>query len=261
MSAYCMREMSNPAHLQLHDRSIPTQYSRRITVHNSFPFLGGQSTKMRLLDTKTLQLSDFPAAPPDYAILSHTWESEEFLFSDVGQKSAQKKRGAAKVLGACNKALHNGYNWIWIDTCCIDKSSSSELSEAINSMFKWYADAAVCFAYLVDVKTDFANPNDIQHLRKSRWFTRGWTLQEILAPRFVEFYDVNWFQLGTKLSLRSPISEITGIRETVLANKFDESTTSHISVAEKLSWASSRQTSRIEDIAYCLMGLFHINMP
>jgi len=142
----------------------------------------------------------------------------------------------------------------WIDTCCIDKTSSAELSEAINSMYRWYQRSQVCYAYLVDVPdatADHSRPDSL--FQQSKWFTRGWTLQELLAPTFVEFYDQNWIEIGTKSSMRTLVQKITNI--SILVN-IDEAC-----VAEKLSWASTRVTTRIEDLAYCLMGLFDINMP
>jgi hypothetical protein len=142
----------------------------------------------------------------------------------------------------------------WIDTCCIDKTSSAELSEAINSMYRWYQKSQVCYAYLVDVPdatTDHSRPESL--FQQSKWFTRGWTLQELLAPTFVEFYDQNWIEIGTKSSMRALVQKITNISTLVDIDK--------ACVAEKLSWASTRVTTRIEDLAYCLMGLFDINMP
>lgn len=144
----------------------------------------------------------------------------------------------------------------WIDSCCIDKTSSAELSEAINSMFKWYQKAQVCYAYLSDVASARQNPSDrYSDFRLTKWFTRGWTLQELLAPSSVEFCDCNWVEIGTKLSLQNEVSKVTGISIEHLQDY------SAASVAQKLSWASLRATTRREDEAYCLMGLFDVNMP
>jgi hypothetical protein len=134
---------------------------------------------MRLVNTHSLQLEEFifdGRGRPTYAILSHTWGKEEVIFFDMADlDKARAKAGFAKVEGACSLAASQGYDYIWIDTCCIDKSSSAELSEAINSMYRWYQWAKVCYAYLVDVQ----NPNQLE---ESKWFTRGWTLQELIAP-------------------------------------------------------------------------------
>lgn len=143
----------------------------------------------------------------------------------------------------------------WIDSCCIDKSSSAELSEAINSMFKWYQRAHVCYIYLSDVRSN-QNPHSWpSDFRNSQWFTRGWTLQELLAPEFVEFFDQNWNEIGSKSSLQDLVSTITGISVEHLGNFRPAS------VAQKMAWASRRKTKRVEDEAYSLLGLFGVNMP
>ncbi|CAN9229026.1 unnamed protein product [Alternaria alternata] len=128
---------------------------------------------------------------PDYVILSHTWGSEEITLQDILSNVAPSKKGFAKLIGCCKRAKDDGFTYCWIDTCCIDKTSSAELSEAINSMYQWYKGACICYAYLEDVQ---GNPqlDDYEAFSKSRWFTRGWTLQELIAPGIVEFYNVSW---------------------------------------------------------------------
>jgi hypothetical protein len=139
-------------------------------------------------------------------------------------------------------------------SCCIDKTSSAELSEAINSMFRWYKNAAVCYVYLSDVsRSDDLTPS----MSKSRWFTRGWTLQELLAPSVIVFYSAEWQHLGTKSQLSRLLLTITFIEEEYLRGKDLQLA----SVAKRMSWSSRRNTSRIEDIAYCLLGIFDIHMP
>jgi hypothetical protein len=212
---------------------------------------------MRLLSAKTLQLAAFPDDRlPAYAILSHTWGDDELLPQDLGANTEEKKskKGYAKVRGCCERALGDGLEWVWIDTCCIDKSSSAELSEAINSMFRWYQRADVCYAYLADVSI---RDLDDDAIIGSRWFTRGWTLQELLAPGTVTFYTSEWRLLGSKTDLSKPISSTTGIDEQHLHGKRPQIA----SVAERMSWAARRQTTRVEDMAYCLLGIFDINMP
>ncbi|KAM0265092.1 hypothetical protein ACHAPA_007952 [Fusarium lateritium] len=158
------------------------------------------------------------------------------------------------------------YDYIWVDTCCIDKSSSAELSEAINSMFRWYAESTVCIAFLEDVTLSESKEATKNAFVNSRWFTRGWTLQELIAPGKVIFYDRDWNRLGTRAELKDDIKPITGISDELL------NTTHHMmeikqrqlvqySVAEKMYWAARRETTRPEDIAYCLLGIFDINMP
>jgi hypothetical protein len=208
---------------------------------------------MRLVNTRTLELEEFfDTSTPNYAILSHTWEKEEVIFSDMTDLGkARWKYGFAKLEGACHLAATQGYDYIWIDTCCIDKSSSAELSEAINSMYIWYACSAVCYAYLSDV-------DNRTQIGDSRWFTRGWTLQELIAPRFVEFYAADWAYLGNNPSLISTISRASRVDERVLARQVDPL---EVSVAKRMYWASGRTTTRLEDEAYCMMGLFGVNMP
>ena len=212
---------------------------------------------MRLLNTSTLKLVEFYGEIPPYAILSHTWEKEEVSFDDLPQEHAKKMLGYSKISNCCSLARSDGYKYVWIDTCCIDKRSSAELSEAINSMYAWYQDAQKCYAYLADVLPDENPHGENSSFRKSRWFTRGWTLQELLAPSTVEFYGQNWHEIGTQVSLRDVLCEITTIDEEILlCGNFETA-----SVAKKMSWASKRTTTRIEDIAYSLFGIFGVNMP
>lgn len=212
---------------------------------------------MRLLDTTTLTLCEFIGSDiPPYAILSHCWESEEVSFHDLQAATALNKKGYSKITGCCRQASHDGFQYAWVDTCCIDKTSSAELSEAINSMFTWYRNSQACYVYLADVSSrDDARLHykTGSEFRNSRWFKRGWTLQELLAPIRVIFYDLEWVEIGTKMSLRKLISSITGIEFLF--------TSDTASIAQKMSWASKRETTRIEDQAYCLMGLFGVNMP
>ncbi|OCK96823.1 HET-domain-containing protein, partial [Cenococcum geophilum 1.58] len=216
---------------------------------------------MRLLNTELMRLEEFHGSNiPPYAILSHTWGKEEVSFQDLVGGDAPKLRGCKKIIGCRNQAVSDGYRYIWVDTCCIDKTSSAELSEAINSMFCWYRGAEVCYAYLadVDIKPDLTYLQSA--IRNSRWFTRGWTLQELVAPSDVVFYDSDWVEIGTKTDLAEIISDVTGVGVTVLLkgmmNNFDD-----YSVAKRMFWASRRMTTRVEDEAYCLMGLFGVNMP
>jgi hypothetical protein len=213
---------------------------------------------MRLLNTETRKLEFFPdSETPLYAILSHRWGEDEVLFSDIDQGvSYTEKKGYAKLNGACVQAESQGFRYVWIDTCCIDKSSSAELSEAINSMFRWYQDSTVCYAYLVDFESPCLTYRQ-SRFRRSSWFSRGWTLQELIAPTVVIFYNNVWVEIGTKSSLCQLISEITLIPLAIL----NGANVNTASVAQRMAWASRRKTTRIEDEAYCLMGIFGINMP
>ena len=212
---------------------------------------------MRLLDTATLEFREFIGSQiPCYAILSHTWGEEEVSYQDLRDSQFGSKAGFTKIKDCCTIAAGDGWSYVWIDTCCIDKTSSTELSEAINSMFDWYQEAAVCYAYLVDVPGSETNHADLaSSFRKSRWFTRGWTLQELLAPSTLIFLNRDWKSVGTRSSLSSAISMVTGISLSDMAN------IKHVSIARKMSWMSTRQTTRVEDMAYCLIGLFEVKMP
>ncbi|KAF5333992.1 hypothetical protein D9758_017524 [Tetrapyrgos nigripes] len=213
---------------------------------------------MRLLNTKTLKLAEFYADIPLYAILSHTWEKEEVTFQDIQNlETARLKAGFAKVSNACARARNYDFEWIWIDSCCINKESSAELSEAINSMYQYYEDAAVCYVYLCDVSIEFHPRNLKSTFKDSRWFKRGWTLQELLAPDHVVFLDKDWVRIGTRWTLRDVVSAITSIPVEVFEG-WDINT---YSVAQRMSWAASRETTRAEDQAYSLMGIFGVSMP
>jgi hypothetical protein len=203
-------------------------------------------------------------AIPPYAILSHTWGDEEVTFQDINEGTGRDKAGYAKLRFSSDQAARDGLKYFWVDTCCINKSSSAELSEAINSMFRWYQGAAMCYVYLSDVSMkkrkrgdEDSPPTWEQLFRGSRWFTRGWTLQELLAPSIVEFFSREGTRLGSKVSLKDTISSITRIPVDVLGGH----DLKRFSVAQRMSWAASRQTTRVEDQAYSLMGIFDVNMP
>lgn len=213
---------------------------------------------MRLLNTSTLNLKEFVRDIPPYVILSHTWGEGEVQFDDISKPHAQYMPGYQKILSCCQRAREDGFDYIWIDTCSIDKRSSSELSEAINSMYRYYLDAEICYAYLCDVPSDEDASIPGSKFERSRWFTRGWTLQELLAPDVVEFYSSDWQWIGTKRSHIKSIERATGIAEVYLSKHLPLKTAS---AAQKFSWASSRETTREEDIAYCLMGILDVNMP
>jgi hypothetical protein len=275
---------------------------------------------MRLLQTRTLKFEEFfDNAIPEYAILSHTWGAEEVSFQDalritgaatpaatpaasaLIQKDLACKAGWDKIKRTCSLALKDDLEYAWVDTCCIDKTSSAELSEAINSMFRWYECSKICYAYLADVPAvgtlDPSDPGD--QFKTSRWFTRGWTLQELLAPSNVIFFASDWSYMATRHELAAAISLITGIRRSFLQRDDGDDVGSSCtaqpakstekrlwdviqvagvppsqakpstilgklrgsSIAERMSWAAKRQTTRIEDAAYCLLGIFEIHIP
>ncbi|KAI0389424.1 HET-domain-containing protein [Xylariaceae sp. FL0594] len=200
---------------------------------------------MRLLNTVSLMLREFvDDRTPAYAILSHTWGDEEVSLQEMQAPTTDtlKKFGFKKIIEFCITARRRGFEWGWIDTCCIDKTSSGELSEAINSMYRWYRESNACFVYLSDVHS-YPLGQDLTEFMSSRWFTRGWTLQELLAPTVVRFFNSTWCGLGSKQKLVDAISRATGIE------------------TDGMSWAAGRKTSRKEDMAYCLLGLLDVNMP
>jgi hypothetical protein len=202
---------------------------------------------------------------PPYAILSHTWkEGQEVTFKDLMGGTGKSKSGYDKIRFCGQQAKHDGLQYFWVDTCCIDKSNHAELQEAINSMFRWYQNAAKCYVYLSDVSKAKRKASDQfseftwePAFRESRWFIRGWTLQELLAPGSVEFFSREGKQLGSKRTLERQIHEITGIAVIALRG----TPLSKFSVEERLSWARYRETTRKEDKAYSLLGIFDIFMP
>ncbi|KAF9892052.1 hypothetical protein FE257_002458 [Aspergillus nanangensis] len=191
---------------------------------------------------------------PPYAILSHRWGQEEASFQEMirnEHQQHQNKLGYKKIQHFCARAHQDGFQYAWIDTCCINRESSAELSEAINSMFRWYQVAQKCYAYLGDV-------DNRSEIPQSEWFHRGWTLQELIAPQEVDFLAKDWGDLGTRTELCDLLEEITGIHKSVLLGSAQ---LQEFSIAKRMSWAAGRETTRREDIAYCLMGIFNVNMP
>lgn len=257
---------------------------------------------MRLINVETRKMEEFFGThKPDYLILSHTWGEEEISFQDymsllnydeevaagivdelpprqrdriIGKADALRQRsGYHKVSSFINRAREMCVNYfrlkaweipgrlyVWVDTCCINKESSVELSEAINSMFSWYRDAYLCIAILSDVTG--VDPDPHGEFGNSRWFTRGWTLQELLAPTDVVFYNGNYELIGCRGKLSHTIAAVTSIHNSYMTGFLREKRElREATVAEKMSWAARRETTRIEDQAYCLLGIFDVNMP
>lgn len=218
---------------------------------------------MRLLNASTIELHEFFAEVqvPRYAILSHRWGEEEVSMQELKTfrpDSAQQSRGYTKIKRACALAERYELEYIWIDTCCIDKTSSAELSEAINSMYRWYAQSVLCFAHLDDIELRPLSDVTSKRFSNCEWFRRGWTLQELLAPKTVLFFDANWQEIGTRSALAPYVTEATKIAPEFLRQERD---VHDASIAQRMSSASLRITTRTEDIAYCLMGLFGVNIP
>jgi hypothetical protein len=199
---------------------------------------------------------------PAYAILSHTWlPGQEVTFEEFTRGLGHDKAGFDKIRFCAQQAQRDGLRYFWVDTCCINKANPVELQHAINSMFRWYQEATRCYVLLTDVlsaepATDCVPgmPAWEGEFRRSRWFTRGWTLQELLAPRFVSFYSGDKTHLGDRYSLKQLIHEITNIPCPALAG----APLNCFSAEVRLSWSDNRQTTREEDRAYSLLGIFGI---
>lgn len=229
---------------------------------------------MRLLDTTTFELSSNSLSvfkQEGYAIFSHRWSVSEITFKELGGhidtlraagttplKSPQQE----KIRGACQIARAKGIRWMWIDTCCLDKSSTAEISEFLNSMFQWYRDAKLCITYLSDVvrkgdgREDFSDEGG----RPSVWFSRGWALQELLAPRHLEFFDKNWDPIGDRAELAEQIEKTTNIQSKYLKGETEGEDPRAACIAMKFSWIANRQTERDEDMAYSILGLCGVTM-
>jgi hypothetical protein len=222
-------------------------------------------SKIRLLNVSTLEFTEFPddKTRPKYAIASHRWGVDEATYEDVKEKRNESKDGYQKIQAFAQYVRENtsGLDWLWIDTCCIDKKNAVELSYAINSMFKWYRNAEVCFAHLAGI----ASLTQRSDIGSDEWFRRGWTLQELLAPRLVVFLTKDWEVIGNKGSsfqfysgtdvgpdVVAEISNIVGIPERVL-NDWGASLT--IPVRDKIRWMEGRRTTQEEDIVYALFGI------
>jgi hypothetical protein len=224
---------------------------------------------MRLLRSKSndddFELATFADEIPPYAILSHNWTGGEVTYDELVAGTGRSKAGYNKIRFCGERAVADNLQYFWVDTCCIDKSNMQELQTAINSMFNWYQRASKCYVYLMDVQV----PEEVQNaqsfqtawedaFRQSRWFTRGWTLQELLAPSTVEFFSKNCKLLGSKVSLERVIHEITKVPAGALSG---QQRLSEFSVSERMSWAVSRQTTYKEDKIYCLLGIFEVFLP
>ncbi|KAI6133859.1 heterokaryon incompatibility protein-domain-containing protein [Pisolithus croceorrhizus] len=234
---------------------------------------------MRLLDVKAVLnreqaiqegaeweieiLKDHDDETTSYAILSHRWGTEVSYEQMTGlmdlperkRVEVKQRDGYQKIIKSCELAMKEGYAWLWIDTCCIDKRSSAELSEAINSMYRWYRNSRVCYTYLHDVDQPvFPREQNNNKFGKSN----GWTLQELIAPKDVQFFNKDWVSVGNKHGLAGMLEQITRIPRDVLR---DGLSSRRPSVAQIMSWAADRITTRVEDQAYSLLGLFGVNMP
>ncbi|KAK3656386.1 hypothetical protein LTR56_003088 [Elasticomyces elasticus] len=236
-----------------------------------------QSWPLRLINVRTLRLKQVHGKAPQYAIMSHTWGEEEISFQEWenGGSAVTLKEGYLKVVNACKQAERDGFEWLWADSVCIDKTNNSELAESIQCMYAWYHNAEVCYALLSDVdgaqtltgsvepadvecRSSVSSADRVQQFRESRYFTRGWTLQETIAPRKLVFYSKDWTLFDALDDPIPAVSQITKIPEAVLRH---EKKLSECTFAQRLSWASDRETKRVEDQAYSLLGTLDVVMP
>ena len=208
----------------------------------------------------------------EYAILSHRWIEQEVDYNEMAKLAKMDERerseirqrdGYRKIIQSCEQAKKDGYKWLWVDTCCIDKRSSAELSESINSMYRWYENSRICYVYLHDVHgSSFPIARDDAKYPKSNgwpeWFSRGWTLQEMIAPKDVQFFDKDWHPIGDKRTLLYILEVITRVPQDILKGGLSSN---RPCVAQIMSWAANRMATRVEDRAYSLMGLLDVNMP
>ncbi|KAK8017363.1 hypothetical protein PG993_013689 [Apiospora rasikravindrae] len=230
---------------------------------------------IRVIDTSTFELHQERHSiirDARYAILSHRWQDEEVTLPQLPSHARVLRSSHGpmpdqphleKIRGACQEARNQGYKWLWIDSCCIDKSSSEETKESLNSRFKWYHDASMCITYLADVQHDLTR-TDIEdaifntpQCQPSEWFSRGWTLQELLASNQLGFYDKHWTRIGTRADSAAVLGRITGIGVTYLTEAEDFQ---KASVAQIMSWMAGRSTTKEEDLAYSMLGIFEVTM-
>ena len=211
-----------------------------------------------------------------YAIMSHCWcaagsvgemqfrELDEATFETV--RDLRNRPGYQKIVESCLLTHKEGLEWLWVDTCCIMRESETELSEAVNSMYQWYRNSEICFAYLHDVKFPLPpEPNTEMFPTSSslpQWFSCSWTLQELLGARVIRFFDQDWHLIGDKDKLAPKLADITGIPADILTNGLPHpDDPCRPSAAQIMSWAADRKATTREDRAYALMGIFEVHMP
>ncbi|SMR56661.1 unnamed protein product [Zymoseptoria tritici ST99CH_1E4] len=241
--------------------------------------------KMRLLNVSSFVFTEFHDHIPPYIAASHRWTTDECTYKDIRKWRNLQTTGYKKVKSFCEAVeqtsettratemlKQQNCDWLWIDTACINKTSSAELSESLNSMFQWYANAQACYAFLHDVGSLVEYETAIHDFLKSEWFRRGWTLQELLAPRIVVFFTRSWEVLGHKCSLEvcdkrcdgvgprlnTMIEKVTRIPAEVLRSYATHGC--KYGVEARNAWAADRITTRPEDRAYCLLGLLQVHM-
>ncbi|KAK7437911.1 hypothetical protein VKT23_018346 [Stygiomarasmius scandens] len=229
----------------------------------SSEFPSSDARPLRLINTKTHRLVDFPEHRdeyPSYAILSHRWLDEEVTYQEYlrPRDETKRKSGYRKILQACKQASRDGFEYIWIDTCCINQEDQDEVARNVKSMYAYYGNSDVCYAYLVDISTKTGISYLTQRLwRESDWFKRGWTLQELVAPQQVVFFDSSWTQIGDKEKLKEEIHDLTGIPSSVLEGS---KPIMEVDIRERMSWCAGRQTTIPADLVYSLLGILGVQL-
>ncbi|OAX37463.1 hypothetical protein K503DRAFT_771461 [Rhizopogon vinicolor AM-OR11-026] len=204
-----------------------------------------------------LEMRYSPSNTVKYAILSHRWLDEGEPTYEGMKSGIAAGPGYEKLKKFCEKALTYGVEFAWSDTCCIDKSSSTELDESIRSMFRWYENSEICIIHLAQSET-------IEDIMDDEWMKRGWTLQELLAPRKIKLFSSHWLPMTDdrndksheETKMMKTLERATGIPLDDISIYFSGS----FGVDRRMAWAARRKTTRVEDVAYSLMGIFDVSL-
>ncbi|KAK7462337.1 hypothetical protein VKT23_007938 [Stygiomarasmius scandens] len=230
-------------------RAVDGLFNRGSRLHDT------EICPRRLIDTQSLKLVDFKQGSPipHYAILSHKWSDEEVGFQEFKQpsKKTARKSGYRKILNACEQARLDNLDYLWIDTCCINQEDQGDVHRNIKSMFAYYQNSRICYAYLFDI----LGPGN--NLGSSQWFDRAWTLQELIAPPDVFFFNHSWLYVGRRSQRPREIGNVTGIPNAVLRG---DVRVHDVDVAERMSWSILRESTRPQDRAYCLLGILGVSI-
>jgi len=239
------------------DRYVMNDIPIRLIRISDMKFVGRNDVRKHFQSSLPKWAVDYPSVHVKYAILSHRWLDEmEPTYGEIEAGTAVGP-GYDKLLKFCEKARQYGMEFAWADTCCIDKSSSTELDESIRSMFRWYSNSAICMVHLAQSET-------IEHIIDDEWIKRGWTLQELLAPDEIKFFNKHWIPMSgdrndksiRRTKIMKTLSRATGIPHDDLC-AFRPGTTK---VDKRMTWAARRKTTRVEDVAYSLMGIFDVSL-
>ena len=223
------------------------------------------SAETNVLQPVEKDYNDHALMEQRYAILSHRWQGDEISFKDMEKLTNSKLQTCSgrKVVGTCEVAQKENLKWVWIDSCCIGNNVNAR-GRAINLMYRWYRCSQTCYTYLHDVTKD-SFPRKANEPANSEWFSRGWTLQELIAPRVLEFFDQSWQPIGNRRDHAATLSKITRVPQ-ILLDQTDgpgasRTLTDTFGVAQIMSWAADRETRMPEDRAYSLVGLFGVSLP